>query len=71
VKTYREAEREFHREYFNELLAASGGHVQSAANASGLHRSVIYRRLRECGFAPRSYRRRGNSEWVALGGQPA
>ena len=61
VQTYRDAKmlmlEKFEREYFAKLLKRTQGNLTRAAEAAGLHRPNLARKLHTCGISPERYRR--------------
>lgn len=53
-QTFQEATEAFERQYIQRKLAASGGNVTRAAEAMGIDRSHLYRRMKALGLSPRS-----------------
>jgi len=51
-RPFRDAREQFEREYFERLLAASGGNVTEAARRSGISRRHFYEKLHELGLHP-------------------
>jgi DNA-binding NtrC family response regulator len=47
---FRDARQQFEREYFERLLAASGGNVKEAARRSGISRRHFYEKINELGL---------------------
>ncbi len=50
LTSYREARRQFEREYWSAALGATGGNRELAAIAAGVDRSCLFRKLRALGF---------------------
>ena len=46
------ATRRFQAEYINRHIAATGGNMTTAAERLGLHRSNLYRKMRQLGMNP-------------------
>jgi DNA-binding NtrC family response regulator len=44
-RAYKDARRDFERNYFLQLLASAEGNIQKAAELAGIHRSTLYEKL--------------------------
>jgi two-component system response regulator HydG len=44
-RPYKDARRDFERNYFLQLLASAEGNIQKAAELAGIHRSTLYEKL--------------------------
>ena len=65
IVPYREAKREFEREYWTQALAACGGSRVDAARAAGINRTHIWRVIRRSGAAAIRPLKRGR--WQEFG----
>ena len=45
-KSYKEAQRDFEKQYFKDILAASNGNVSQAARQAGIHPVTLHRKLK-------------------------
>jgi len=54
---FRDAREQFERDYFERLLAASGGNVTDAAHRSGISRRHFYEKINDLGLDPQRFSR--------------
>jgi len=54
---YRDARRDFERNYWNEIMVKHGRNVTHAARAAGVNRTDMYKRLKRAGVPTRGAKR--------------
>ena len=67
IVPYRDAKREFERQYWTAALAACGGSRVDAARAAGINRTHIWRVLRRSGAATIRPQVRRPGRWAEFG----
>ena len=67
VSKWRAAKLAFEKQYWEELLKATGGSPIRAARLAGVNRTWLHGRLRKVGIPPSHTPRRGGSRWEELG----
>ena len=60
--TLAEATREFQQKYIHQMIAAAGGNMSKAAKRLGLHRSNLYRKMRQLDMAAKGQEADGDGQ---------